>query len=543
MGSERALIFDYILLVGLAVLLFAGISSLVRSRRDGGSKTDRWSAGAAGFGGLILLVLFGADAFDAVRGANRDVYPDAATPLLVLGFLGLAGLGLAAYDSISARAAQFADRYLRSDLLRSAVVPTLILVIVVGLAGTLWKLDPLRTPSSSQTTPTTAPAVRPSSLTLTALPIRVGVDPPDVPSLTLTAITEHGDLQLPTYLVSPPDDDRLFVLERLGRIRVIDEQGLRPDPVLDITDLVGPGSDGGLIGLAFHPDFADNGRMFVHYTDTDDDNTVVEYRLDPATASLSAQPPIELFHIEKPDMGLHAGGMLQFGPDGYLYIAVGDPNPSSAQDPNSNRGILRVDVDGGTPYAIPDVNAFGDREPNETFAYGLRNPYRFWIDPTTNQMFIGDVGEATWEGIDVVALDNPGVNFGWNIVEGTLCFPLDQGFIEHCDRTGFTEPIFTYRNFRANPPDVTGGGCAVILGSVYRGPDMPELDGTIFYADYCNKWIGGFRYEDGKVVDSVLWEPIDDLTLGTPISFGADSDGEMYLLTSAGGMIYRFGQG
>ncbi len=550
MRSARALLFDYALVAGLIVLVFAATTGFIRSRHAAETKSGRWILIAAVGGLVVMLAVFGSDAVDTVTGQNRDTYPDQSPALILLGFLASSLLTIAVYDSVSTRATQLVRRGLNGEWMTTATLPVLILIGVAGIIGVLSQLEPNQgegtsnpDPADTATSTTTAVPTRPPTITLVPIRVGDGEDLETVPNLVLRAITSPGDLQFSTFLASPPGDDRLFILERFGRVRVIDDTGLRPEPLIDITDSVGPGTDGGLIGLAFHPGFSDNGRLFLHYTDLDDDNRIVEYRVDPATAVLLDEPPLDILHVEKPAEGFHAGGMLQFGPDGYLYIAIGDPNPSAAQNPASLRGILRIDVDAASPYAIPPENAFGDGAPNETFAYGLRNPYRFWIDPATNHMFIGDPGEETWEEIDVVDLKTAGVNFGWNITEGMGCFFEGTEFVASCDRAGLEEPILVYRNLRANPPGASGGGCAVILGAMYRGADMPDLDGTVFYADYCTNWIGSFRYDDGRVTDSSLWHPTEALTLGTVISFGVDAEGELYLLTSADGMIYKFATG
>ena len=562
MGSQRALLFDYLLVAGLVVLVFAGVVALLRLRS---SSKHRWTVVSAGVGLLVIGILFGPELLDAVTGANSSVYPDQPDVVILVGFVITAVLAVSVFDSVSVRAQQLSTRVTDTAWVRTATVPLLIATGVVGIAAGLTKLDPPRptqtsTPTEASipdsTTNADAPPQRPAQITMSAFAADGSDTIPDAPDLVLSAITQPGDLQLPTFLASPPQDDRLFVLERSGRVRVIDNDGLRTEPLIDITHKVQSGTDGGLIGLAFHPEYDTNGRVFIHYTDLDNGNRIVEYQLDPATATLISDTPTQILHLEQPT-GFHAGGMLQFGPDQLLYIAIGEGSDYGinerlwerdplrvAQDPDILLGtILRLDVDGGAPYVVPLGNAFDGRQPNETFAYGLRNPWRFWIDPPTNQMFIGDVGQVTWEEINVLDLDTAGINFGWDTTEGTGCYLLRSEFIADCDRTGLTAPILEYRNFRANPPGVTGGPCAVILGGVYRGAAMPDLEGTILYADYCSPWIAGFRYDNGQVVDNIRWVPSDDQALGTPTSFGHDNKGEYYLLTSAGGMIYKIGPG
>jgi len=553
MSSSRTLLFDYALVAGLVVLLFSAAGSFARSRRPDAPNSERWIAVVAAVGLVTMLGVLMSDSLDAVTGGNRDSYPDLSRTLIVLGFIAASVLALAVYDSLSSRATQVANRVLPAGWMRVASVPILIVLGVSGLVGVLWKLEPERVFHSSEadvatTTTTTTRPSRPMTITFLPSPIAGGSGLEAAPDLTLSAMTKPGELQLPTFLTSAPNDNRLFVLERLGRVRVIKDGELRSETLLDITDSVRPGGDGGLLGLAFHPDFADNGRMFVFYTDLNDDNRLVEYQVDPVAAILTGEPPLEILVIEQPS-DLHAGGTLQFGPEGLLYVSVGDGGTHADPDGNAQNpdvllgGILRIDVDSASPYAIPAANAFGDRQPSETFAYGLRNPYRFWIDPPTNRMFIGDAGQFYWEEINVLDLDTSGVNFGWVVTEGTTCF-LDEGFVSDCDRSGFRFPIVEYQNaagFTNRSQNIAG--CAVLGGPTYRGDAIPALQGRTFFADYCRNWLIGFTFEDGKVGQTWAWEPADELTLGTPLSFGVDGDGEMYILTSADGMIYKILEG
>jgi glucose/arabinose dehydrogenase len=221
--------------------------------------------------------------------------------------------------------------------------------------------------------------------------------------------------------------------------------------------------------------------------------------------------------------------MLQFGPDGMLYVALGDGGGIADQYGNGQAidtllgAILRISVDGPEPYAVPADNPFVDDDEGapEIWVYGLRNPWRFWIDDGV--LYIGDVGQETWEEVDVVPLYSPGANFGWSVMEGDECFEADD-----CDSDGMVPPLLQYGH---------GEGCAVIGGVVYRGAAIPELTGHYFYGDFCRNRIRSFRFVDGAVDDPRDWS--DDLDgIGQLLSFGTDSNGEIYMSTGTGA-VYR----
>ncbi len=264
--------------------------------------------------------------------------------------------------------------------------------------------------------------------------------------------------------------DRLFVVEQVGRIRVIEDGELRPEPFLDLSGRILAGGEQGLLGLAFHPRFASNGRFFVNYTDLQGDTVVAEFGLlsgdpdrgDPGSERL-------LLSFDQP-FANHNGGALAFGPDGDLYVATGDGG--SAGDPMGNGQnldtllgkLLRIDVDertDGLEYAIPPDNPFADRDGArpEIWAYGLRNPWRFSFDLETGDLWIGDVGQGSFEEIDHVASTDAGLNFGWSVMEGDACFEPLTG----CDESGITLPVAVYDH---------GLGCSVTGGFVYRGDSM-----------------------------------------------------------------------
>lgn len=299
-----------------------------------------------------------------------------------------------------------------------------------------------------------------------------------------------GGLAAPVDVAVPDDgSDRLFVVEQAGRIRVVDDGRLSGEPFLDITGRVASGGERGLLGLAFHPSFPDDPRLFVDYTDRDGDTVIAEYRLTPGGDVADPASERVLLHIDQPYSN-HNGGAVVFGSDGMLYVAMGDGG--SGGDPHGNgqrldtllAKILRIDVDGtgngDRPYAIPADNPFVDvaNALPEIWLTGLRNPWRMRFDSATGDLWIGDVGQGAWEEIDVAAAGRGGLDFGWNVMEGTHCFQPREG----CDQDGLTLPVAEYGH---------GFGCAVIGGVVVRDPDQPLLDGGYVFSDSCsgNLWL------------------------------------------------------
>lgn len=325
---------------------------------------------------------------------------------------------------------------------------------------------------------------------------------------------------------------RLFVVERAGTIRIIANGSVLPEPFLDIRSLVrSSGLEQGLLGLAFHPRYRDNGRFFVYYTALNNDNTIAEYRVsaDPNRADLGSARIL----LAIPDFAAnHNGGMLAFGPDGYLYAGTGDGG--GAGDPMRNGQnlqsllgkLLRLDIDRGQPYSIPLDNPFVGRQDAraEIWAYGLRNPWRFSFDRVTGDLWIGDVGQNEWEEIDLQpAGSRGGENYGWSIMEGAHCFRPREG----CDATGLVAPVVEY--------SLSGGRCAVTGGYVYRGRAYPALTGVYYFGDYCSGQIWAL-YRD----QSGAWQQVELLDTDLRISsFGEDEAGEIYLVGFADGAIYR----
>jgi glucose/arabinose dehydrogenase len=323
---------------------------------------------------------------------------------------------------------------------------------------------------------------------------------------------------------------RLFVNEQAGLIRVIEAGGrLDPSPFADLRSLVLVGGERGLLGMAFHPSFSTNRRFFVDYTRRPDGNIVIaEYRATPDGRRLDPSSQRILLTIEHSAQSNHNGGQIAFGPDGYLYAAVGDPS-GAAQDTGSLLGkILRIDVDarptGGRAYAIPAGNPFarGGGAP-EVWAYGLRNPWRFSFDRPSGDLYIGDAGQNAWEEIDRQAGGAPGgADYGWPIMEGRHCYATSD-----CDPGRYVAPLAEYGH------DL---GCAVTGGYVYRGSAQPRLRGLYLFADYCSGRIFDLPVDGshGSVAPRQLLRTDPGVA-----SFGLDEAGEVYLANANTGLIAR----
>ncbi len=340
-------------------------------------------------------------------------------------------------------------------------------------------------------------------------------------------------LDRPVDLQTPGDRSRLYVVEQRGRIRLLRDGALVPTPFLDISDRVETETEQeqGFLGLAFHPRFAENGRFFVNYTSLANESHIAEFRASPGADTVDAATERTVLVAEQPFTS-HLGGQLKFGPDGMLYVALGDGG--SAGDPLGNGQslgtllgkILRIDAD-GQPYGIPASNPFvsNSRARREIWAFGLRNPWRFAFDSLTGDLYIGDVGQRNVEEIDVgLATRHGGENYGWALTEGSSCFPPGT----ECSRDGLTLPVVEYGHSE---------GCAVMGGVVYRGCRMPGYAGTYFYGDFCSGFVRSYRFRDGRAEEERDWTS----TLGQRkglTSFGTDAQGEVYML-ERGGDIYR----
>jgi glucose/arabinose dehydrogenase len=363
-----------------------------------------------------------------------------------------------------------------------------------------------------------------------------GVDPVSGIPVLAARLVASGFRSPLDLQAAPGDLERLYVVEQGGRIQVIRNGEVQPAPFLDISARIRTGGERGLLGLAFHPDFATNRRFFVNYTNPSGDTHIAEFA---ATSPDHADPASEQVLLVVPQpYANHNGGVVAFGGDGRLYLGLGDGGSGgdplgNGQDLDTLLGkVLRIDVDGDAPYDVPPDNPFVSTPgaAPEIWAYGLRNPYRMAFDPASGDLYIGDVGQSQREEIDVgLASRGGGENYGWNVTEGTLCYNPSSG----CDAAGLTLPVIEYGH---------GAGCAVTGGVVYAGCRMPDLVGTYFYGDYCSGFVRSFRLVNGMVTESRDWtsdlDGIDSVS-----SFGTDArgevyvvdyDGEVYLLEPAG---------
>jgi glucose/arabinose dehydrogenase len=347
------------------------------------------------------------------------------------------------------------------------------------------------------------------------------------PALTTQRVV--GGLDSPLDLQVPPGDHaRLFVVEQAGRIRII-RNGAMAATFLDIVARVGSGGERGLLGLAFHPRYAENGRFFVNYTDRSGDTHISEFHASPGSDAADPASERELLFVRQP-FANHNGGGLAFGNDGKLYIGLGDGG--SGGDPFRNGQnlatplgkMLRIDVDAGTPFAVPSDNPFVSTPGAlpAVWAYGLRNPWRFSFDRATGDLVIGDVGQDAFEEVDVgLTARHGGENYGWNVTEGSHCFSPPAG----CSTAGQTLPVTEYSH---------ADGCSVTGGYVYRGCRMPGYQGTYFYGDYCTAFVRSFRLDNGHAVDQRDWTSSLARGVDAISSFGVDADGEVYIVDHTG---------
>ena len=344
-----------------------------------------------------------------------------------------------------------------------------------------------------------------------------------------------GILNRPVFVTAPPGDSRLFVVEQAGLIRVFKDGALLPDPFLDLTAVVeATGNEQGLLGLAFHPGWAENRRFFVFYTAGGGApyfDRVAEFAISERDPD-RADPDSEQLVIETADPHpTHNAGMIAFGPDDMLYVGFGDGGGpgdpgDDAQDPTNLLGeMLRIDVDGDRPYEIPRDNPFADGAGGtrpEIWLSGLRNPWRWSFDRTTDELYIGDVGQQEVEEVTLIPAGQSGLNLGWNRVEGDTCYTDPD-----CENGDYLAPIATYRHTDEEP-------CAAVIGGyVYRGGCYPDLVGTYFYADACTARVFTLRVEDGVLVDGPTDVTADidpEQRLVKLTSFGQDATGELYLL-------------
>jgi glucose/arabinose dehydrogenase len=330
-------------------------------------------------------------------------------------------------------------------------------------------------------------------------------------------------LSSPIDLQAPPGDSRLFIAERPGRIRVVQGGVLQMTPFLDISSRVTLQGEAGLLSFAFDPQYSTNGFVYVHFIEnipnTTGDIVVERYHVS-SDPNVLQTPGTEVIRIPHRDANNHYGGRVAFGPDGMLYLSAGDGGGGNnqfmhAQDAASHLGkLLRIDVS-ALPYAIPPDNpVWPGVGRNENWAIGLRNPFRYAFD--AGQLYIADVGQDQREEIDVVSASASGLNYGWSIMEGTLCLAIGGP----CSTSGLTAPVYDY--------DHGGGRCAIIGGYVYRGAAIPALQGKYLFSDLCTGFVRSLSLQNN--IATVSEEP--NVNVGTPFSFGQDGSGELYVLTA-----------
>ncbi len=367
----------------------------------------------------------------------------------------------------------------------------------------------------------------------------------------ITLQTVATGLERPIYVTHAPGDySRIFVIEKRGRIRIVKDGTLLATPFLDMDAEVGGGTstgdERGLLGLAFHPNYQSNGLFYVYYTRNNGNTAVAQYSVTANPDVADASSNLRMIVMVQPQTN-HNGGWIEFGPDGYLYIATGDGGGGGDDDPGHTDGvgnsqditdnllgkILRIDIDGddfpelpNTNYAVPADNPFvGVTGDDEIWAFGLRNPWRCSFDRETGDLWIADVGQFTWEEISFQpAASTGGENYGWRCREGAHDFNTSGD----CSQTPFTEPIFELNH--------AAGRCSITGGYVYRGCAIPDLQGTYFFADYCANDIWTLEY-DGVAVSNFTLRT--ELNTNSITSFGEDAFGELYVCNQNGGQVRK----
>jgi glucose/arabinose dehydrogenase len=364
--------------------------------------------------------------------------------------------------------------------------------------------------------------------------------PTPTPTFTLALREVASGLSEPLLLTAPTGDSRQFIVERPGRIRILSNGALLPTPFLDLSGLISTAGEGGLLSVAFHPNYASNGRFYVYYTDKFGNIAIDSVKVSAGNPNVADNQSLSrIITIPHPTYTNHYGGMLAFGPDGYLYAGTGDGG--SAGDPNKNAQnldsllgkLLRLNVDTAVAplYNVPADNPFAnqDGKRGEIWAYGLRNPWRFAFDPVDKQLYIADVGQDAREEVNIVASNTAAANYGWNIMEGTSCYNATS-----CSQTGITLPKLEYQHGANNV-----NGCSITGGFVYRGKDLPELAGRYLYSDYCKGFLKSFAYSNGAVSEQKDWAVSN---IGNVPGFGQDAQGEVYLM-SGDGKVYKIVRG
>jgi glucose/arabinose dehydrogenase len=351
-------------------------------------------------------------------------------------------------------------------------------------------------------------------------------------SVEITLVPFADGLEEPVFVTGDgTGSGALFAVEQPGRIRAISPDGtLRPVPFLNISDRIQAGGEQGLLGLAFHPGYAANGRFFVDYTRLGDGATVIsEFRAVDGVASAGSERVLLVIAQPYPN---HNGGMIAFDSAGMLLIGMGDGGGGGDPDGNGqNRDallgkLLRIDVDGREPYGIPTDNPFlrsADTRP-EIWTLGMRNPWRFSVDRVTGDVFIGDVGQGDWEELDIVPAGTAGQNFGWNSTEGPDCYGART-----CDTGGLTPPVWSVSHGE--------GDCSIVGGYVYRGTAQPGLVGAYLFGDYCTGVVRILSAVQAVASGTAAVSAVATLE-GTLVSFGQGDDGELYVVDHGGRILH-----
>ncbi len=360
--------------------------------------------------------------------------------------------------------------------------------------------------------------------------------PPPIPPAPLQLqLSEVASVPGAVLLTAPQGDRRQFIVDRRGRVYIMSNGLVSATPFLDISARVSTVGEAGLLSIAFHPQYNITGYFYLYYADLTGTIIVSRMRVSGNVNVADAQSELELLRIPHPRYTNHYGGLLAFGPDGYLYIGTGDGGGAgdperNAQDYTSLLGkLLRIDVSvTGMGYAIPGTNPYSGMSSrrNEIWASGLRNPWRYTFD--NDLLYVADVGQSRREEVNIVSAATGGLNYGWNVMEGSSCYDGAT-----CVQTGLTLPAFEY-DHGANKVN----GCSITGGYVYRGAALPELTGRYLYSDYCGGYLKTLTYGAGGAAVATDW-PV--ASVGGVVSFGRDADGELYLINAAG-RIYKIGR-
>jgi len=385
---------------------------------------------------------------------------------------------------------------------RAALVA--VIAVLAACNGTDQELAPTTTSTTSPAPETTTTTMMASSTTTSDE--NTTTSPPATTTtlapLESLAYEEVAAVEFPIHMV--PWGESALLATKSGRVFAFEGGEIGDAPLLDISDQVRNEGEQGFLAIAVHPDY--EGRVFAHYSDNDGDTVVSEFAWDGETLGDE-----EVIFTHDQPASNHNGGMIQFGVDGALYLGLGDGGRSNDAFGNGQNtetllaGLVRIDVDGGGEPTL--------------WQYGLRNPWRFWIDVGDELIYIADVGQNAYEEVNVAGLEE-GLNYGWPITEGLHCFQPSSG----CDTEGLTLPVVEVERGDA-------GTCSITGGVLYRGTAMPELEGHYFYSDYCGGYLRSFLFQDGEVVEETDWTD----QVGVPggvVSFGMDFFGEMYVLTT-----------